>query len=199
MTALSIKETIFAKAESSIGEQLLLAFNEVRKAHPILGKVDEATFLEFRQIFLHRILNDKIASENLRALLTGTVAFGVSQEPKSPNSEVDSWLKTDDAAKRMGFSRPYVVALIDAGEFGDGSIKTPSGHRRVKASAIVKWMSDHGVSHPLTLEHEAVLDAVDGPAFFEQPKALSKTAKSRLMKSIQAQKAESLKYKPAHR
>lgn len=199
MATLYIKKKTVDKAEFSVGDQLLFAFNEVRKAHPKLRKVEKETFREVGQIFLRRILDDKVASKNLLALLAGKENFVGNQEPKSPACADDIWLKTDDAAKRMGFSRPYVVALIDAGEFGEGVIKNPSGHRRVKVSAIVKWMADHGVSHPLTTEHQALLDTVDGPEFFEQSKVLSKSERSQRMETIQSQRAESLKYKPVQR
>jgi excisionase family DNA binding protein len=122
----------------------------------------------------------------LRSLLTTSA--------KSSQAEGE-WLKTDEAAKRMGFSRPYVAALIDAGEFGAGSTKSAGGHRRVLASSVDKWIDDHGVITSKD-DRQTLIRSFDRTEYLEEP-ALSAEEREQLLKRIAAGNAESVKHRPS--
>jgi excisionase family DNA binding protein len=51
-------------------------------------------------------------------------------------------ISTEDAAKLLGMSRPYVAMLIDQGQI-QGAIKTIGGHRRIARSAVLVWKNQH--------------------------------------------------------
>lgn len=56
---------------------------------------------------------------------------------QSSNTE---WLTTEDAARLSGFSRPFIISLLD-GKFYSGRITyTPKGHRRLDREDFVRWM-----------------------------------------------------------
>jgi excisionase family DNA binding protein len=107
----------------------------------------------------------------------------------------DPWLKTEEAAQLMGFSRPYVTALIDAGEFGTGASKTGKGHRRVRASAVEKWLRDHQVQ---PVKREQAQYSNDMAEFFELPK-LTQTKTRKLARIISDARDESLKHRPTRK
>ena len=65
------------------------------------------------------------------------LAYGHFAEPK------DRLLSTEQAARMMMKSRPYVAMLIDAGEL-EGASATPKGHRRVPESSVRAWLSKQG-------------------------------------------------------
>lgn len=44
------------------------------------------------------------------------------------------WISTQEAAKRCGFSRPFVAALLDSGAYTGKVHRTAGGHRRVLAN-----------------------------------------------------------------
>jgi excisionase family DNA binding protein len=107
----------------------------------------------------------------------------------------DPWLKTEGAAKKMGFSRPYVAALIDAGEFGAGASKTGNGHRRVKASAVEKWLRDHEVS-PERMAQARSSNTME--EFFEVPK-ISAEESAELARRIEQARGESMNHRPVRK
>ena len=108
---------------------------------------------------------------------------------------IDPWLKTEEAARKMGFSRPYVAALIDTGEFGAGAAKTAKGHRRVRASAIERWLRDHEVSTERRVQAEASDSLVE---FFEAPKTSGKQA-AKLAARIEQARREAMAHRPSRK
>jgi hypothetical protein len=55
------------------------------------------------------------------------------------------WLTTEEAAKISGFSRPFIVALLDSGTYKGAVNRTEKGHRRVLASDFREWIIKLGV------------------------------------------------------
>ena len=159
------------------------------------------------ETILHGLLETTRATDALRVLLEGLesntktyASLVASAKAKAAKpGEPKEWLKTEEAAKRMGFSRPYVAALFDAGEFSPDAIKSDSGHRRVRPAAVDKWMDAHGISVPLSPEHKALLDAPNALEFFQKSAPLSKKAESVLRKKVLAERAESIKHRPKGR
>ena len=110
--------------------------------------------------------------------------------------EEDDWLTTERAAARIGFSRPYLIALFDAGEFGKAVAKSDKGHRRVRASAIDKWLEEHA---PTRQQNSAALDDADMAEFLELPPAELSSIDLNALDRIEAHRAESLAYRPKHK
>jgi hypothetical protein len=50
----------------------------------------------------------------------------------APKDRVE-WLTTEPAARRSGFSRPFIAALLDSTSFEGRVFKSEKGHRRVNA------------------------------------------------------------------
>ena len=125
------------------------------------------------------------------ALVALWCLFKDNSENPSAQSE---WLKTEEAATLMGFSRPYVAALIDAGEFGADAAKTSGGHRRVRASAVEKWLKDHAV----TPSRKSQVESTDDAEFFEVPE-LTSTSRESLIAEIQSMRSQSLHHRPPRR
>ncbi|WP_266004317.1 excisionase family DNA-binding protein [Paucibacter sp. PLA-PC-4] len=48
-------------------------------------------------------------------------------------------LSTEEAAKLMDCSRPYVAMLIDADKL-EGGVKSKGGHRKVPKASVLKWI-----------------------------------------------------------
>jgi len=137
------------------------------------------------QDILKELLLDPDSAQALLALLESSQAL---------SRDGGDWLKTEEAAKRMGFSRPYVAALIDAGEFGMNVSKSEKGHRRVKASAVDQWLRDHRVVSSKE-EIAAQLSKADPVEFFEAP-TLTGKERGELTKRINEGRNESLKHRP---
>lgn len=169
MTLTEAKQELTSKIADRLRQSL--------KASAAVGAVSKA--------ILEGLLADRDSVVALTALLNGAVAV------EAPGD--DLWLKTEEAAKEMGFSRPYVNALIDAGEFGSSASKTAKGHRRVKASAVKKWLRDHEVS-PERIAQAESSDAME--EFFEVPELSSKES-AKLAKRIEQARRDSLHHRPA--
>ncbi|KNH08585.1 hypothetical protein BRCH_01709 [Candidatus Burkholderia brachyanthoides] len=50
------------------------------------------------------------------------------------------WISTEEAAKKSGFSRPFIAAAIDSGVYSGRVNKTPKGHRRVLSGEFDDWI-----------------------------------------------------------
>lgn len=138
------------------------------------------------------ILEDLLSDpESSKALLSLLVISSAHQR------QGDQWLKTEEAARRLGFSRPYVAALIDAGEFGADVSKSEKGHRRVKSSAIDQWLLEHRIGGS-NEERKAPLLHADPAEFFELPR-LSDKERDGLAKRIKDGRKESVKHRPARK
>lgn len=78
----------------------------------------------------------------------------------------DVWISTEKAAEKMGFSRPYVVALLDSDDFKGSVVRKDGGHRRVLESAVDTWMESHRVKPIRSAAELAKLNQPDDPEFF---------------------------------
>ena len=65
-----------------------------------------------------------------------------------PHSE---WISTQEAADRLGFSRPFVVALLDSGIYQGKVQRSPGGHRKVLASEFDALVAKASSETPRTL------------------------------------------------
>lgn len=54
----------------------------------------------------------------------------------------DPMLSTEQAARMIGCSRPYVAMLIDQGQLA-GAAKSAGGHRKVPTSSVLAWIESH--------------------------------------------------------
>lgn len=50
------------------------------------------------------------------------------------------WLTTEDAARLSGFSRPFIIALLDSPHYPGTVIRTNKGHRRVDRIEFENWI-----------------------------------------------------------
>ena len=60
--------------------------------------------------------------------------------------EADAWLSTEEAARRTGFSRPFIIALLDGPNYPGKVNRSPKGHRRVLASELDQWLAGFGAT-----------------------------------------------------
>ena len=131
-----------------------------------------------------KLLEDPDAREELRQLL------GATEEVDG-----DKLISSEDAAKMMGFSRPYVNAILDSPEFKGKVIRVNSGHRRVNVSSIRQWMKDHSVRPTPTEEDVALLSEPTDPAFFDEPVLNASERESRRTEIMEGRR-QSLKFRP---
>ena len=172
------------KARQTLAEKIADRLNQSLRQSGVLAPSKPKTLAAFglaSKDILEDLLTDRESVVALASLLEAT-------------PDEDSWLKTEEAAKKMGFSRPYVVALIDAGEFGAGASKTVKGHRRVKASAVEKWLRDHEVSP----ERKAQAESSDDTEFFDVPE-LSSTEQAALAAHVERMRGNSLAHRPTRK
>lgn len=80
------------------------------------------------------------------------VGFSPSQqEQASPPKPDKVWISTQEAAKRCGFSRPFVAALLDSGAYLGKVQRSAGGHRKVLASEFDALLAQALSSAPATL------------------------------------------------
>lgn len=109
---------------------------------------------------------------------------------------IERWLKTEEVAEKIGFSRPYTAALLDSDEFEGLVQKTEGGHRRVKSSAVDAWMESRGVK-PVSRPAENILR--NSPAeFFDEP-TLSAEEEAAVLAKVKNWNEQSRKHRPASR
>jgi len=78
----------------------------------------------------------------------------VSPDQKGKKAQVvsrEEWISTQEAAKRCGFSRPFVAALLDSGAYQGKVQRTPGGHRKVLASEFEALVAKASAEAPRTL------------------------------------------------
>lgn len=63
----------------------------------------------------------------------------------------DEWISAQEAAKRCGFSRPFVAALLDSGCYQGEVRRTPGGHRKVLAGEFETLVAQASATAPRTL------------------------------------------------
>lgn len=65
--------------------------------------------------------------------------------------EQAKWISTQEAAKRCGFSRPFVAAMLDSGSYPGKVRRMPGGHRQVLASEFEALAAKALAKAPKTL------------------------------------------------
>ena len=174
MTRTKAKTELTSRIADKLGQSFRRSGSLAQKAR--------AAFRLASEEIVEALVSDRKAVAALTVLLDARVTV----------VEADPWLKTEEAATKMGFSRPYVAALIDAGEFGTGASKTVKGHRRVKASAVEKWLRDHEVSS----ERRALAASSDGMAEFFDVPTLPSEDSAKLEARIRKARDDSLSHRP---
>lgn len=97
------------------------------------------------------------------------------------------WLTTEEAAKMSGFSRPFIVALLDSDAFDGQVTKTDKGHRRVATVDFKRWMSAN--KRPQTLPN-SVDELRAGPRHAEP--ASKETPRAKARRSVEREEALAL-------
>lgn len=95
-----------------------------------------------------------------------------AKTPVQPGSE---WISTQEAANRCGFSRPFVAALLDSGNYNGKVHRTAGGHRKVLASEFEALVAKASAAAPKTLAQAR--KAVDLTRLNEAPAAPRKERK----------------------
>lgn len=154
-----------------IGDQLRLVMKSQLSARSDLPK---AKVEEVSVRIRNALLNDQTALENLQVLVSSV-------------REIEKeWLTTEEAAAKMGFSRPYATAIFDSRDFNGKVQRSTGGHRRILASAVREWMVSHGVTFPLSKADRALLEAPVPAEFFDDDHDSSGSNETKRMSEIQA-------------
>jgi excisionase family DNA binding protein len=82
---------------------------------------------------------DGAASRDLRLAISIHLVEVANKGPVPAKDKSDPMLTTEEAAKLMGRSRPWVAMLIDSGEL-PGAEVSRGGHRKVPKSSVLGWM-----------------------------------------------------------
>ena len=127
----------FSRVANTIGGLILAEPRAKQSSSAIARKVTHA---------MHAFFDAKDAQgRKARVLLMRHLIEIEAQEAKLEAADVPSasdFISTTEAAKILGFSRPYVVMLIDQGQI-PGAILSTGGHRRVSMAAILALQQKH--------------------------------------------------------
>jgi excisionase family DNA binding protein len=83
---------------------------------------------------------DDEASRKLRLAMSIHLVEVANRSARKDPGQSDPMLTTEEAAKLMGRSRPWVVMLIDSNEL-EGAVVSQGGHRKVPKSSVLQWMA----------------------------------------------------------
>lgn len=109
--------------------------SRLRKAHLPICSADKLA-----EAIKELLDGDGAASRDLRlAMSIHLVQVANKAEPKSKGKS-DPMLTTEEAAKLMGRSRPWVAMLIDSNEL-PGAEVSRGGHRKVPKSSVLDWLA----------------------------------------------------------
>jgi excisionase family DNA binding protein len=78
-------------------------------------------------------------SRDLRLAMSIHLLQVANKGPSPAKDKSDPMLTTEEAAKLMGRSRPWVAMLIDSGEL-PGAEVSRGGHRKVPKSSVMEWL-----------------------------------------------------------
>ena len=81
-----------------------------------------------------------VASRDLRLAMSIHLVEVANKVPGKVKDKSEIMLTTEEAAKLMGRSRPWVAMLIDANGL-PGSEVSRGGHRRVPKSSVLDWLA----------------------------------------------------------
>ena len=82
---------------------------------------------------------DGTASRDLRLAMSIHLVEVANKGPSLAKDKSDPMLTTEEAARLMGHSRPWVAMLIDSGELS-GTEVSRGGHRKVPKSSVLAWL-----------------------------------------------------------
>ena len=82
---------------------------------------------------------DSEASRDLRLAMSIHLVEVANKGQRKAKDKFDPMLTTEEAAKLMGRSRPWVAMLIDANEL-PGAEVSRGGHRKVPKSSVLGWL-----------------------------------------------------------
>ena len=100
------------------------------------------------------------------------VSNGIRSKPAQ--AEGVEMLSTEEAAKLMDCSRPYVAMLIDADKL-EGGVKSKGGHRKVPKASVLKWIE--AAKTPATSGKDYRKAAVDAQMYSIPDEAYVKAVK----------------------
>lgn len=106
-----------------------------------LHQVLEATTPQSRSVRLHLI-------RHLADIESQTVGIDMPKAVATANDLIG----TAQAAELLGYSRPYVVMLIDQNKL-KGATVSAGGHRRVSRAAVMDWKAKHQVTSKVANLH----------------------------------------------
>ena len=75
-------------------------------------------------------------------------------------AKMKEWLSTEDAARLSGFSRPFIIALLDGPLYSGKVTRTAKGHRRIARDEFASWLGN--ASLPKVLP-KTIKDVRSGP------------------------------------
>lgn len=103
-------------------------------------------------------------------------------------TKTKEWLTTEDAARLSGFSRPFIIALLDGPLYTGQVTRTDKGHRRVNRSEFEDWLKKASVSksHPNTVAQVRAETQGDEPVL--------KKETEKQTKKLEADKFEAMAY-----
>ena len=82
---------------------------------------------------------DEAASRDLRLAMSIHLVEIANRSPARAKAKSCQMLTTEEAARLMGRSRPWVAMLIDSGGLAGAEISR-GGHRRVPKSSVLAWL-----------------------------------------------------------
>ena len=113
--------------------------------------------------------------------------------------EFEGWLTTEQAAEKMGFSLPYVVALLASSDFEGKTIRNGYGIFRVQAAAVHDWKTKNGVNFPPTEKDLALLREPIPSEFFDDEGLNDSIVDEPGYSDILARRQEAIANRPIHK
>lgn len=113
--------------------------------------------------------------------------------------EFEGLLTTEQAAEKMGFSLPYVVALLTTSDFDGQTIRNGDGIFRVQTAAVQDWMTKNGVNFPPTEEDLALLREPISSEFFDDEGLNDSIVDEPGYNDILARRQEAIANRPIHK
>lgn len=125
---------------------------------------------------------EKIADHVIKVLETdGSAASYVALLNPLPGTER---IKTEEVASMLGYSRPYVVALLDSDEFAGKVVKSKGGQRSIRPEEVQAWMHSRGMAGP-SKRAERNLLADSPPEFFSETRVSTDVGEAALLRIAQ--------------
>lgn len=131
--------TALKRSPRAASDPLLAMGSTLAEKLAALGQPAESTVLARA---LHELLDGQDdATKALRVAMQIHLAR-VSNESgtnRPSDAESEDMLSTEEAARLMDCSRPYVAMLIDAEKLA-GAVKSKGGHRKVPKASVLQWI-----------------------------------------------------------